>query len=77
MATPYHGKHCRVVTSMRDYRTGEVLRGWKGVIQSQTESCGHTLLLVAWENGKATSYVFPEDIELLDEVNDAAPCGRT
>jgi hypothetical protein len=41
MTTAYLGKHCRVVTSIRDYHTGECMRGWTGMIRSQTESCGH------------------------------------
>lgn len=68
MPTLYDGKHCRVVTSIRDYRTGVCLRGCTGRIQSHTESCGHTLLLVAWDHGTAASYVFPEDILVLDEA---------
>ena len=66
MTTTSQGKRCRVVTSMRNYQTGAVMRGWTGVIQSQTESCGHCVLLVHWDNGHAASYVFPEDIVLLD-----------
>lgn len=73
MATTYIDKRCRVVTSIRDYQTGEVLRGWTGVIRSHTESCGRVLLLVQWENGKAKSYVFPEDIVLLVDSSGIAP----
>lgn len=75
MATNYHGKRCRVVTNIRDYQTGERLRGYTGIIQSHTESCGHTILLVTWDHGKAASYVFPEDIALLDGT-EAPPCGE-
>jgi hypothetical protein len=67
MPTPYQGQRCRVVTSIRDYRTGAVMRGWTGVIQSQTESCGHCVLLVHWDHDHSASYVFPEDIVLLDD----------
>ena len=67
MTTAYQGQRCRVVTSIRDYQTGAVMRGWTGEIQSQTESCGHCVLLVYWDNGHAASYVFPEDIVLLDD----------
>jgi hypothetical protein len=76
MPTRYDGKHCRVVTSIRDYRTGACLRGCTGRIQSHTESCGHTILLVAWDHGTAASYVFPEDIVLLDEGPEATPRGE-
>ena len=73
MTTMYTDKRCRVVTSIRDYQTGTVLRGWTGTIQSHTESCGRMLLLVQWDNGTAASYVFPKDIEVLDD--DAAAPG--
>jgi hypothetical protein len=76
MATTYIDKRCRVVTSIRDYQTGEVLRGWTGVIRSHTESCGRMLLLVQWDNGKAAGYVFPEDIELLHDGRTVALCGH-
>jgi hypothetical protein len=33
------------------------------------------LLLVQWDNGTAASYVFPEDIEVLDD-DAAAPGGH-
>ena len=67
MSTAYLSKRCRVVTSIRNYQTGAVMRGWTGVIQSQTESCGHLVLLVHWDNGHDASYVFPDDIALLDD----------
>lgn len=67
MATTYLSKRCRVVSSIRNYQTGELMRGWTGVIRSQTESCGHLVLLVMWDNGHAASYVFPEDIVLVDD----------
>ena len=67
MTTMDIDKRCRVVTSIRDYQTGTVLRGWTGTIQSHTESCGRMLLLVQWDNGTSASYVFPEDIEVLDD----------
>ena len=76
MTTMYIDKRCRVVTSIRDYQTGTVLRGWTGTIQALTESCGRMLLLVQWDNGKAASYVFPEDIELLDNDPTATLCGQ-
>ena len=76
MPTRYDGKRCRVVTSIRDYRTGACLRGNTGLIQSHTESCGHTILLMAWDHGTAASYVFPEDIVLLDEGPEATPRGE-
>lgn len=68
MTTAHVSKRCRVVTSIRDYQTGAVMRGWTGVIQSQTESCGHLVLLVHWDNGHTASYVFPDDIVLLDDL---------
>ena len=67
MTTAYVSKRCRVATSIRDYQTGAVMRGWTGVIQSQTESCGHLMLLVHWDHGPTASYVFPDDIALLDD----------
>lgn len=71
MTTAYQGHRCRVVTSIRDYQTGAVMRGWTGVIQSQTDSCGHCVLLVHWDHDHSVSYVFPTDIVLLD----APPAG--
>lgn len=68
MVSQYQGKRCRVVTSIRDYRTGACVRGCTGRIQSHTESCGRTILLVTWDYGQAASYVFPEDIIMLDEA---------
>lgn len=65
-----------MVTNIRDYRSGACLRGCTGRIQSYTESCGRTLLLVAWDHGAAASYVFPEDIVLLDVGAAAPPCGE-
>jgi len=76
MTTMHIDKRCRVVTDIRDYQTGEALRGWTGSIQSHTESCGRMLLLVQWDNGKAASYVFPEDIEVLDDDSTATLCGQ-
>ncbi len=67
MATAYLNKRCRVVMNIRDYHTGELMRAWTGVIQSQTESCGHLLLLVHWDQSHTASYVFPDDIVLLDD----------
>jgi len=67
MATAYLSKHCRVVTSLRDYQTGAIMCGWTGVIQSQTESCGRLVLLVHWDHSHTASYVFPDDIVLLDD----------
>ena len=67
MTTTYLSKRCRVVTSIRDYQTGAVMRGWTGVIQSQTESCGRLVLLVYWDHSHTASYVFPDDIVLLDD----------
>jgi len=34
------------------------------------------LLLVQWDNGKAASYVFPENIEVLDDDSTATLCGQ-
>lgn len=68
MVSLYRGKRCRVVTSIRDYRTGACVRECTGRIQSHTESCGRTILLVTWDDGKEPSYVFPEDILVLDEA---------
>jgi hypothetical protein len=73
MATAYLNKRCRVVTNIRDYHTGAIMRGWTGVIQSQTESCGRLVLLVYWEHGLTASYVFPDDIVLLDDPP-VGPC---
>jgi hypothetical protein len=67
MTTTYLSKRCRVVTSIRDYQTGAVMRGWTGVIQSQTESCGRLVLLVHWDHSHTANYVFPDDIVLLDD----------
>lgn len=69
----YINKRCRVVTSIRDYQTGACMRGWTGVIRSQTESCGHLVCLVSWDHAHTPSYVFPDDIELLDEPPAGAP----
>jgi len=73
MTTTYLGKHCRVVTSIRDYHTGEYMRGWTGMIRSQTESCGHVVLLVQWDHGHRASYVFPTDIDVLDDPSAGSP----
>ena len=73
MITAYQGKRCRVVTSIRDYRTGVVMRGWTGEIRSVTESCGHLVLFVSWDHGHAASYVFPTDIEVLDDPPAGSP----
>jgi hypothetical protein len=68
MVTPYQGTRCQVSTSIRDHRTGACWRGSTRRIQSATERCGRTLLLVAWDHSLAASYVFPEDILVLDEA---------
>jgi hypothetical protein len=67
MTTGYLSKRCRVVTSIRDYQTGAIMRGWTGMIQSQTASCGRLVLLVRWDHRHTASYVFPDDIVLLDD----------
>lgn len=68
MTTRYLGQCCRVITPAREPRTGAPLYGRTGIIRSQTENLGRTLLLVAWDHTTTVSYVFPGDIELIEDA---------
>lgn len=67
MSTEFVGKRCRMHSLAYDNVTGTPMRGLTGTIRRQIENLGRTLLLVDWdEQGKAT-FVFPKDIEILEE----------
>ena len=68
MTAQYLRKRCRVITAAREPRTGAPLQGRTGTIRSQTENLGRTLLLVEWDHTTAVSYVFPTDIELIEDA---------
>lgn len=69
MTTRYLGQCCRVITPAREPCTGAPLYGRTGIIRSQTENLGRILLLVAWDHTTTMSYVFPGDIELIEDAD--------
>jgi hypothetical protein len=63
------GKRCRVTAWVHDRRSGMQLHERTGTIRWQTNNFDRMLLLVAWDEEIEPSYVFPTDIEVLQETS--------
>ncbi len=63
--TSLTGRRCRATKEIRSHR-GLTRRFTEGTIQYDLENIGRHLLSVEWENG-VTDYVYPVEIEILDE----------
>ena len=59
------GRRCRATKEIRSHQ-GLTRRLTEGTIQYDLENIGRHLLSVGWENG-VTDYVYPFEIEILDE----------
>lgn len=67
MDTQFIGKRCRMCSLAYDNATGAPMHGLTGTIRRQVENLGRTLLLVDWDVRTEASFVFPSDIEVLEE----------
>jgi hypothetical protein len=59
------GRRCRATKEIKSHQ-GLTRRLTDGTIQYDLENIGRHLLSVEWENG-VTDYVYPFEIEILDE----------
>lgn len=57
------GRRCRAVRTV-PHPTAPVTRHLEGRVRYGMENLGRTLLMVDWDNGRAT-LVFPSDVELV------------
>ena len=63
--TNLKGMRCRATRLVRSHR-GLVNRSTEGTIQHDIENIGRRLISVQWDGG-VTDYVFPSEIEIIDE----------
>ena len=61
------GKRCRMSAFARDNRTGAPMRGLTGTIRRRVENLGRTLVLVDWDTRAEATFVFPTDLEFLED----------
>ena len=59
----FSGRRCRAIRNL-PHPSSPVLRHVEGSIRYGMENVGRTLLVVDWDDGKAT-FVFPTDIEMM------------
>jgi len=67
MDTQLIGKRCLMHSLAYDNATGAPMRGLTGTIRRRVENLGRILLLVDWDERAEASFVFPSDIEVLEE----------
>ncbi len=63
--TSLMGRRCRATNEIRSHQ-GLTRRFTEGTIQYDLDNIGRHLLSVEWENG-VTDYVYPFEIEIIDE----------
>jgi hypothetical protein len=63
--TNLKGMRCRATRLVRSHR-GLINRSTEGTIQHDIENIGRHLISVQWDGG-VTDYVFPSEIEIIDE----------
>jgi len=63
--TSLTGRRCRATKEIRSHQ-GLTRRFTEGTIQYDVENIGRHLLSVEWDSG-VTDYVYPFEIEILDE----------
>ncbi|HWO42255.1 MAG TPA: hypothetical protein VNO43_10680 [Candidatus Eisenbacteria bacterium] len=63
--TTLAGLRCRATKEIRSQH-GVTARFSEGTIQYDIDNCGRHLLSVQWDNG-VTDYVFPFEIEIIDD----------
>ena len=62
--TSLAGARCRATTGVRSHR-GLIKRSTEGTIQHDIDKFGRRLISVEWDGG-ITDYVFPSEIEIID-----------
>lgn len=65
MTTSLTGMRCRATREVRSHR-GLIKRLTEGVIQHDIDNLGRRLISVQWDGG-VTDYVFPTEIELMND----------
>ena len=68
--TSLTGMRCRAMKEIRSYQ-GLVRRYSEGVIQYNMDNLGRHLISVQWDNG-VIDYVYPPEIEILDQGDEPA-----
>ena len=68
--TSLTGTRCRATKEIRSYQ-GLVRRYSEGIIQYNMDSLGRHLISVQWDNG-VIDYVYPPEIEILDQGDEPA-----
>ncbi len=66
-----NGMRCRARRMIRS-QTAMILRANEGTIANELENLGRTLILVRWDTGQST-YVFPDEIEVMGLQSEAEP----
>jgi hypothetical protein len=68
--TSLTGMRCRAMKEIRSHQ-GLVRRYSEGVIQYNMHNLGRHLISVQWDNG-VIDYVYPPEIEILDQGDESA-----
>jgi len=68
--TSLTGMRCRVTREIRSHQ-GLVRRYSEGFIQYNMDNLGRHLISVQWDNG-VIDYVYPTEIEILDQGDESA-----
>ena len=68
--TSLTGMRCRTTREIRSYQ-GLVRRYSEGFIQYNMDNLGRHLISVQWDNG-VIDYVYPTEIEILDQGDESA-----
>lgn len=69
--TTFTGRRCRATRQITDQH-GLTARFTEGTIRYDLDNIGRHLFLVEWDNG-VVNYVFPFEIEMIDQGEDRAP----
>lgn len=67
--TGLKGSRCRAIQVVRSHR-GTIERLAEGTIQHDIDNLGRHLISVRWDIG-TTDYVFPSEIEIIEEAMSA------